>query len=47
MTNTLAIILAALIWAALALDYLLYGWDGLYYLMRRMIDLIRWLAVWR
>ena len=47
MTNTLAASLLFLILLGLAVDYALYGLDGLYYLARRMLDLIDWLAVWR
>ncbi len=47
MTNTIAIWLFLFIIAGLAVDYALFGWDGLYVVMRALTDLIRWLAFWR
>ncbi len=47
MTNTIAIWLFLFIVAAFAIDYAVFGWDGLYAIMRVLIDLIRWLAFWR
>lgn len=46
MTNTLAIILAALIAAAIAADLLL-GLGASLFLARRFADLVEWMSFWR
>ena len=46
MTNRLAIILLVLICLGFALD-LAAGWGGTLYLLRRLADLIEWMAFWR
>lgn len=46
MTNSLAVILAALIVGALALD-LAMGWGLSLFLARRFADLVEWMAFWR
>ncbi|WP_425102013.1 hypothetical protein [Tropicibacter sp. S64] len=47
MTNTLAIVLGALILGGLGVDYLMYGSEHLLFLAKKMFDLIEWLAFWR
>ncbi|MFT6073226.1 MAG: hypothetical protein ACJAZ1_000132 [Yoonia sp.] len=47
MTNTIAIWLALIFAALLAVDYLLYDWANTVFLLRKLIALIEWLAVWR
>lgn len=47
MTNTIAIWLALIIGALLAFDYFQYDWANTVFLLRKFIDLIEWLAVWR
>ncbi|PTX56217.1 hypothetical protein C8N43_0870 [Litoreibacter ponti] len=47
MTNKIAIALAALIFAILMLDVLVFGWDLHIFLGRRLLDLTEYLAFWR
>ena len=47
MTNSLALGLGAIIFAALALDYTLFDWSNTVFLGRKLIELIEWLAFWR
>ena len=47
MTNTLAIILAALTIGFLLLDHMVLGWGVPTFMMRRLVDLIDYLAFWR
>ena len=47
MTNSLAIILGALILGGLALDYALYDTEHLVFLGKKVFELIDWLAFWR
>lgn len=47
MTNTLALVLAALLLSALAVDVALYGLDHLVFLGKKMFELIEWMAFWR
>ena len=47
MTNRLAIILGALIFGALVLDYALYDTEHLVFLGRKMFALLDYIAFWR
>jgi hypothetical protein len=47
MTNTIAICLGLLLFAALAVDYSQYDWEKSIFLMRKFADLIEWMAFWR
>lgn len=47
MTNTIAAFLAAVILALLAMDWLVYDWWNLIYVLKKGADLIEWLAFWR
>ena len=47
MTNGLAIFLLALIGALLALDHLVFHWDIITIVLRKLIELIRYIAFWR
>lgn len=46
MSNRLAVILGALIVATIALD-LIMGWGGTVFALRKLADLIEWMAFWR
>jgi hypothetical protein len=47
MTNQIAIGLGLLILAGVGLDLFLYDGGSLLFLMRKLTDLIEWLAFWR
>jgi hypothetical protein len=47
MTNQIAIGLGLLIVAGAGLDIFLYDGGGLLFLLRKLADLIEWLAFWR
>ncbi|MEL6548633.1 MAG: hypothetical protein AAFQ54_00140 [Pseudomonadota bacterium] len=47
MTTRLAIIIFALILAAIAIDAALLGGEATVFLIRRVLDLIEWVAFWR
>ena len=47
MTNTIAIWLALFIAALLGFDYYQYDWANSVFLLRKLLDLIEWLAFWR
>jgi hypothetical protein len=47
MTNQIAIGLGLLIVAGLGLDAVLYDSAGLLFLIRKLAELIEWLAFWR
>lgn len=47
MTNKIAIFLGALIAVFLAVDYSQYQWDMTTFLIRKLLDLIEYLAIWR
>ncbi len=47
MTNTIALCLAILIGALLVVDYSLYDWANTVFLLRKLLDLIEWMAFWR
>ncbi|WP_375256287.1 hypothetical protein [Yoonia sp.] len=47
MTNTIALWLAFVIAAFLAFDHFLYEWANIVFLLRKLFDLIEWLAFWR
>ena len=47
MTNIIAVWLGILIAALLATDYYFYDWSNALFLLRKLMDLIEWLAVWR
>lgn len=47
MTNTIAIWLGGLIVGFFILDALILHLDAHLYVMRAMLDLIRWVAFWR
>ncbi|MEL7114891.1 MAG: hypothetical protein AAGP08_04750 [Pseudomonadota bacterium] len=47
MTNTLAILFAAVILAAVAADVFYYDGAYLLFLGRKFLDLLTWVAFWR
>ena len=47
MTNQIAIGLGLLILGLLGLDYFWYDSAGILFLLRKLADLIEWLAFWR
>lgn len=47
MTDTIAICLAILIAALLGYDYYAYDWANTVFLLRKLLDLIEWIAFWR
>lgn len=47
MTNQIAIGLGLLIIAGFGLDAVLYEGEGLLFLIRKLAELIEWLAFWR
>ncbi|WP_296424342.1 hypothetical protein [Yoonia sp.] len=47
MTNAIALFLAALIIGFLALDHYVLAWGAPEFLMRRLIELIDYIAFWR
>ena len=47
MTNTIALVLGALIFLALGLDHLRYDGANLLFLARKFAELLEWLAFWR
>ncbi|MEM1151067.1 MAG: hypothetical protein AAGI03_10990 [Pseudomonadota bacterium] len=47
MTNQLAIILGALVIIALILDAVLNGSSASLFLIKKLTDLIEWMAFWR
>jgi len=47
MTNQIAIGLGLIILALLGWDYFSNNSDGILFLLRKMADLIEWLAFWR
>ncbi|MGB0800009.1 MAG: glyceraldehyde-3-phosphate dehydrogenase [Planktomarina sp.] len=47
MTHRLALIVGGMIIAALLLDLILQGGDATHFLLRKLMDLIEWLAFWR
>lgn len=47
MNTQISIGLALVIVSLLCLDMFFFNWDGIIFLMRKMADLIEWLAFWR
>ncbi len=47
MTNTIAIFFGLIILGFFAVDYAQYNWDMTTFLLRKLLDLIEYLAVWR
>lgn len=47
MTNTIALVLGALILGAVAIDVTVYGSENLLFLARKLDEFIEWLAFWR
>jgi len=47
MTNSIAIGLFVTIVALLGFDYYQYDWANTVFLLRKLLDLIEWLAFWR
>ena len=47
MTNTIAIFLGLIILAFFAVDYTQYEWDMTAFLLRKLLDLIEYIAIWR
>lgn len=47
MNTPIAIAIAAFVLACLALDALVFGGFGAFFLARKTADLIEWLAFWR
>lgn len=47
MTNRIAVFLALLIIAGLGWDYLYNDMQAAFFLARKTVDLIEWLAFWR
>ncbi|WP_050930882.1 hypothetical protein [Aestuariivita boseongensis] len=47
MTNSIAVVLGALILGAIIIDVTMYGTEHLLFLGRKFADFIEWLAFWR
>lgn len=47
MTNTIAVVLGALILSAIAVDVMLFDTEYLLFLARKFDEFIEWLAFWR
>ena len=47
MTNFVALMVGIFIVAAIVIDMVLFGPDHMIFLLRRMEELIEWLAFWR
>mgnify|MGYP001793379011 len=47
MTNKTAIFLGILILSFFAVDHARYNWDMTTFLLRKLLDLIEYLAIWR
>ena len=47
MTNRIAIYLGAFLIAALVLDSMVYGSDHLVFMVKKLFELIEWIAFWR
>lgn len=47
MTNRLALIIGIVIAALLAFDYYQHDWSHTVFLLRKLADLIEWMAFWR
>ena len=47
MNTQISIGLALVIVSLLCLDMFFFNWDGTIFLMRKMADLIEWMAFWR
>ncbi len=47
MTNKIAIFLLVLIAIGLAIDFFYFDWFNLVFLVRKLTDLIEWMAFWR
>ncbi|MDQ2089019.1 hypothetical protein [Marimonas arenosa] len=47
MTNQIAIGLGLFILALVGLDYFLFDWSNLMFLLKKLADLIEYLAFWR
>lgn len=47
MNTQISIGLGLVIVSLLFLDKFFYDWDGIVFLMRKMAELIEWLAFWR
>ena len=47
MTNTIALVLGALILGAVAIDVTVYDAGNLLFLARKLDEFIEWLAFWR
>jgi hypothetical protein len=47
MNSQISIVLALVTVALLCLDMFFFGWDGTVFLLRKMAELIEWLAFWR
>lgn len=47
MTNGLALVLGLLIVSALAADLLLNDGTAVFFLLRKFVDMVEWLAFWR
>lgn len=47
MTNTIALVLGALITAAIVIDVMLFGTEHLVFLGKKFTDLLIWMAFWR
>ena len=47
MTNRIAFVLVLLIIGAIVVDYVYYGPEQIFFLAKKMTELIEWLAFWR
>jgi hypothetical protein len=47
MTNTIAVVLALILIAAISIDVALYGSEHMVFLGKRLFELIDWIAFWR
>ena len=47
MTNKIALGLGILIFIGLSLDFHYLNWQGSLFLLKKLIDMIEWMAFWR
>lgn len=47
MTNQIAIVLGLILAGLLVLDYTLFDWGNTLFLLRKLADMIEYLAFWR
>jgi len=47
MTNQIAIFLGLMIVAGFGIDWAVFGGDNILFLLRKLADMIEWMAFWR